>query len=188
MVVRQVRCAHDGCPRPAFVCFECDYAPVACSPECEAQRKAAKRRESQRKYPCWLPVPSARHLHDMRGTRRCVARHRPRHKGVLAQSLGPASAIENDASFDARIHEVAGTGGRTGVEVSRFPSIGKVGVFERDQVSFFDEGSATVLPRFTPREDRRVACPQSTANAAGRDRFPRPARAGSRRSAALPIR
>lgn len=38
-------------------------------------------------------------------------------------------------------------GERTDVEVSRFPSIGKVGVFKTGEVSFFDESSATVLPR-----------------------------------------
>jgi len=37
-------------------------------------------------------------------------------------------------------------GERTEVEVSRFPSIGKVGLFQRGEVSFFDEGSAIVLP------------------------------------------
>jgi uncharacterized cupin superfamily protein len=37
-------------------------------------------------------------------------------------------------------------GERTEVEVSRFPSIGKVGLFQRGEVSFFDEGSATVMP------------------------------------------
>jgi hypothetical protein len=37
-------------------------------------------------------------------------------------------------------------GERTEVAVSSFPSIGKVGLFQRGQVSFFDEDSATVLP------------------------------------------
>ena len=72
MVVRQVRCARDGCPRPAFVCFECDYAPVPCSPECEALRKAAKRRESQRKY--------RRSPHGQKTTRIRVARWRAARK------------------------------------------------------------------------------------------------------------
>ena len=36
-------------------------------------------------------------------------------------------------------------GERTATEVSRFPSIGKVGVFDRGRASFFDEASATVL-------------------------------------------
>jgi uncharacterized cupin superfamily protein len=36
-------------------------------------------------------------------------------------------------------------GERTALEVSRFPSIGKVAVFDRGHVSFFDEASATVL-------------------------------------------
>jgi uncharacterized cupin superfamily protein len=45
-------------------------------------------------------------------------------------------------------------GERTEVEVSRFPSIGKVGVFKNSEVSFFDESSATVLPRsaWRPKE------------------------------------
>jgi uncharacterized cupin superfamily protein len=36
-------------------------------------------------------------------------------------------------------------GERTLTEVTRFPSIGKVAVFDRRRVSFFDEASATVL-------------------------------------------
>jgi uncharacterized cupin superfamily protein len=36
-------------------------------------------------------------------------------------------------------------GERTATEVSRFPSISKVGVFDRGRVSFFDEASVTVL-------------------------------------------
>jgi len=36
-------------------------------------------------------------------------------------------------------------GERTATEVARFPSIGKVGVFDRGRMSFFDEASATVL-------------------------------------------
>jgi uncharacterized cupin superfamily protein len=36
-------------------------------------------------------------------------------------------------------------GERTALEVSRFPLIGKVGVFDRGRVSFFDEASAMVL-------------------------------------------
>jgi uncharacterized cupin superfamily protein len=45
-------------------------------------------------------------------------------------------------------------GERTDVEVSRFPSIGKVGVFKTGEVSFFDESSATVLARsaWRPKE------------------------------------
>jgi uncharacterized cupin superfamily protein len=38
-------------------------------------------------------------------------------------------------------------GERTATEVSRFPTVGKVGVFTLDRVAFFDEASATVLPR-----------------------------------------
>jgi uncharacterized cupin superfamily protein len=45
-------------------------------------------------------------------------------------------------------------GERTDVEVSRFPSIGRVGVFRTGEVSFFDENSSTVLPRsaWRPKE------------------------------------
>jgi uncharacterized cupin superfamily protein len=38
-------------------------------------------------------------------------------------------------------------GESTRTEVTRFPSIGKVSVFQGSQVSFFDEASATVLSR-----------------------------------------
>jgi uncharacterized cupin superfamily protein len=38
-------------------------------------------------------------------------------------------------------------GERSETEVSRFPSVGKVGVFQTGKVAFYEEGGATVVPR-----------------------------------------
>jgi uncharacterized cupin superfamily protein len=55
---------------------------------------------------------------------------------------GTVHHLRNDGEGDL-VYLMGGE--RTATEVSRFPSIGKVGVFDRGRVSFFEEASATVL-------------------------------------------
>jgi uncharacterized cupin superfamily protein len=74
--------------------------------------------------------------------------------GDAVVEIGPGDYL--GFPCDGTVHHIRNTretelvalmgGERTATEVSRFPTVGKVGIFAEGRVTFFDEASATVLP------------------------------------------